>query len=143
MAKPPVLKRLSDVQAHRIGAGDTVLLAVLAGPADGSATTVVFEVWEPGGSQPPNSHSRSSETFLVLAGHGRAFSDDREVELAAGDVLTLQPGSLHRIENTSDSEKLYTITIMQNDDGFADLINNGPAASFDDSDMAVLAMVRP
>lgn len=143
MAKPPVLKRLSDVQAHRISTGDTVLLAVLAGPADGSATTVVFEVWEPGGSQPPNSHSHSSETFLVLAGHGRAFSDDREVELSAGDVLTLQPGSMHRIENTSDSEKLYTITIMQSDDGFADLINNGPAASFDDSDMAVLATVRP
>lgn len=141
MAKPPVLARLSDVLAHHISAGDTVKLAVLAGPADGSATTVVFEVWEPGGAQPPNSHQDSSETFVVLAGRGRAFSDEHEIDLSAGDTLTLQPGSIHRIVNTSATERLYSITIMQNDDGFADMINGGPVATLDEADLAVLGRV--
>jgi mannose-6-phosphate isomerase-like protein (cupin superfamily) len=104
-------------------------------------TPVVFEAWDPAGAQPANSHANSSETFVVLAGRGRAFSDEHEVELAAGDTLTLMPGSTHRIVNTSATERLYTITIMQNDDGFADLINNGPAATLDDADLAILAKV--
>jgi mannose-6-phosphate isomerase-like protein (cupin superfamily) len=141
MAAPPVLSRLADVKAHHITAGDTVKLAVLAGPAGGSATTVVFEVWDPAGAQPPNSHANSSETFVVLAGRGRAFSDEHEVDLAAGDTLTLMPGSTHRIVNTSATDRLYAITIMQNDDGFADMINNGPAATLDDADLAILAKV--
>nr|MDT0666424.1 cupin domain-containing protein [Micromonospora sp. DSM 115978] len=129
------------VVAHRISPTDTVRLAVLSGPAQGSATTVVFEVWEPGGSQPPNSHPSSTETFVVLAGRGTAHSDDHVRDIGPGDVLVLPPGSVHRIVNTSASERLYTITVMAPDDGFADLIERGPVVDLDPADLAVLRAV--
>lgn len=138
MTTPPLLKPLNEITAHHITAGDTVKLAVLTGPGDGSPTTVVFEVWEPGGAQPFNAHTDSVETFVVLAGHGRAESDEHTRDLAPGDVLVLPAGSRHRITNTSATERLYTLTVMSPDEGFAKLIENGPATALDEDDLAVL-----
>ncbi|MFF7135682.1 cupin domain-containing protein [Streptomyces sp. NPDC008196] len=143
MANPPLHTPLRDITAHHITAGDTVKLAVLTGPRDGSPTTVVFEVWEPGGAQPLNWHPESVETFVVLAGHGRAASDEHERDLAPGDVLVLPVGSKHRIVNTSDTERLYTLTVMAPDEGFADLIERGPVAALDEQDLAVLRAGTP
>lgn len=134
----PLLLSADAVQCHRISATDTVKLAVLAGPDTGSPTTVVFEVWEPGGSQPPNSHPDSAETFVVLSGSGIAYSDAHEEPLAPGDTITLMPGSVHRIVNTSPTARLYTLTIMHVDGGFAKLIQRGPAAELDEADLDVL-----
>lgn len=138
MTGAPVLRPPGDVQAHHISVGDTVKLAVLSGPRDGSDTSVSFEIWEPGGSQPPNSHSDSTETFIVLKGTGRAYSDEYVRDLAAGDVIVLPQGSTHRIENTSSTDRLYTITVMAPDDGFAALIEAGPTTTLDEGDLAVL-----
>ncbi|MBX6387441.1 MAG: cupin domain-containing protein [Frankia sp.] len=135
---PPVLRPLTEVTAHRISPSDTVRLAVLSGPDQGSPTTVVFEVWEPGGAQPPNSHPVSTETFVVLAGHGLAHCDGHTREIGPGDVLVLPPGSVHRIQNTSTTERLYTITVMAPDDGFAAMIERGPVIGLDPQDLAVL-----
>lgn len=138
MTTSPLLRPPDDIQAYLISAGDTVKLAVLSGPTHGSDTSICFEVWEPGGSQPPNSHDSSTETFVVLQGEGRAFSDEHVRDLAPGDVLILPVGSTHRIENTSDTERLYTITVMSPDDGFAALIERGQTTTLDDKDLAVL-----
>ncbi|MGP3968079.1 cupin domain-containing protein [Streptomyces sp. 6N223] len=138
MTAPPLHKPLRTLTPHHITAGDTVKLAVLTGPADGSPTTVVFEIWEPGGSQPLNWHDTAVETFVVLSGHGRAASDEHTRDLAPGDVLVLPRGSRHRITNASTTERLYTLTIMSPDEGFAALIERGPATTFDADDLAVL-----
>ncbi|RKN39045.1 cupin domain-containing protein [Streptomyces hoynatensis] len=138
MTTPPLHKPLRELTAHHISPGDTVKLAVLTGPADGSPTTVVFEVWEPGGAQPLNWHADSVETFVVLAGHGRAESDEHTRDLSPGDVLVLPAGSRHRITNTSDAERLYTLTVMSPDEGFAELIERGAATPLDEADLAVL-----
>ena len=142
MSEEFLVAGLKDVAAHRISEGDTVLLAVLSGPASGSSSSVCFEVWEPRGSQPPNSHPRSTETFVVLSGHGLAHSDGASHPLGPGDVLVLPPGSVHRIENLSDTERLYTITVMAPDDGFAALIERGPLAELEEQDLAVLKAAR-
>src|SRR4051812_3900658 len=99
MAAAPVVTSLPDITPHHIGENRTVKLAVLSGPADGSGTTVVFEIWEPGGSQPDNSHAASTETFVVLRGIARAYSDEHVVDLAAGNVIVLPAGSVHHIVN--------------------------------------------
>jgi mannose-6-phosphate isomerase-like protein (cupin superfamily) len=139
----PVVRHLSDVQPRLISPGDTVRLATLVRPADGTSTSVFYEVWEPSGAQPPNSHPDSTEIFVVLRGEGQAFSDDYRVDLRAGDVLVLPPGSVHRIVNTSPTERLYTVTIMASDPGalpggFAALVDRGTPAAWDDADRAVL-----
>lgn len=140
---PPILRHLDDVAPQLISPADTVKLALLAGPADGSSTSVFFEVWEPGGSQPDNTHPESTEIFVVLSGTGRAHSDEHAVDLVAGDTLVLHPGSNHRIVNTSPTERLYTVTIMADDGGampggFADLVAKGTVSEWDGSDTAVL-----
>ncbi|KAA9166119.1 cupin domain-containing protein [Amycolatopsis acidicola] len=143
MSTPPTLRHLAEVTPQLISAGDTVKLALLAGPADGSPASVFFEVWEPGGSQPDNSHPESTEIFVVLSGTGRAHSDEHTVPLRAGDALVLNPGSTHRIVNTSATERLYTVTIMAEDSGampggFAELVAKGTVVDWDGTDHDVL-----
>ncbi|MEU6537841.1 cupin domain-containing protein [Streptomyces sp. NPDC047000] len=143
MSTPPVVRHLDEVAPQLISPVDTVKLALLAGPADGSPTSVFYEVWEPGGSQPDNAHPDSTEIFVVLSGHGLAHSDEHTVPIGPGDVLVLPPGSVHRIENTSATERMYTVTVMAEDTGampggFAALVAAGTAAAWDDSDRAVL-----
>jgi hypothetical protein len=144
---PPVLRHLDDLTPHLIPPVETVKLACLAGPADGTPTSVFFEVWEPGGAQPDNSHPDSVEIFVFLSGHGIAYSDEHSVDVGPGDVLILPAGSVHRIENTSISERMYTVTIMADDDGalpggFAELVAAGPPALWDDVDEAALRSTK-
>jgi mannose-6-phosphate isomerase-like protein (cupin superfamily) len=139
----PVVRHLDDVLPMLISPADTVRLATLVRPSDGTETSVFFEVWEPSGAQPPNSHPGSTEIFVVLRGEGRAFSDEHSVDLRPGDVLILPPGSVHRIVNTSPTERLYTVTIMANDPGalpggFAALVDRGTPLAWDAADRAVL-----
>jgi mannose-6-phosphate isomerase-like protein (cupin superfamily) len=147
MSTAPIVRRLADVAPRLISPADTVRLACLAGPAEGSAASVFFEVWEPGGAQPDNSHPESTEIFVVLRGAGLAHSDEHTVPIGPGDVLVLPPGSVHRIENTSATERLYTVTIMAQDagalpGGFAALVGAGTAVAWDETDRAVLAPGR-
>jgi quercetin dioxygenase-like cupin family protein len=148
MSAPPVRRRLEEVLPRLISPADTVKLALLAGPDDQTPTSVFFEVWEPGGAQPDNSHPDSTEIFVVVSGHGIAHSDEHCVEVGPGDVLILPAGSVHRIENASPTERLYTVTIMANDDGampggFARLVAAGTPAGWDAADRAVLGAAGP
>lgn len=140
----PVVRHLDEVVPRLISPADTVRLATLVRPSDGTDTSVFFEVWEPAGGQPPNSHSDSTEVFVVLRGQGRAFSDEHVVDLKAGDVLILPPGSVHRVVNTSTAERLYAVTIMASDPGalpggFAALVDQGTPVPWDAADRAALA----
>ncbi|KGM09158.1 cupin domain-containing protein [Cellulomonas bogoriensis] len=140
---PPVVRRLSDLPAYLISPEDTVRLAELAGPAHGTNASVFLEIWEPGGAQPVNSHEESAEVFIVLSGQAQAHSDDETVELGPGDVLVLQPGSEHRIFNTSATDRLYTITVMANDGGFSALVTGGTPVELTAEDRAVLLGPTP
>jgi mannose-6-phosphate isomerase-like protein (cupin superfamily) len=141
--EPPVVHRIHELPAYLISPGDTVRLAELAGPRQGSGTSVFLEIWEPGGAQPLNSHEDSAEIFIVLSGCARAHSDDHAVDITAGDVLVLQPGSEHRIVNTSETDKLYTITVMANDGGFAKVVTDGTATSLTSDEISALVRITP
>jgi mannose-6-phosphate isomerase-like protein (cupin superfamily) len=148
MTAAPLLKHDSELTAYRISAHDTVRLVPLTGPADGSPASVFFEIWDPAGAQPDNSHPASVEIFVFLKGSGRAISDDHTVGVTAGDVLVLPEGSVHHIVNTSATERLYAVTVMANDlgsqpsdspvTGFHELVLGGVADALDDADRAVL-----
>lgn len=127
----------ASAPCHRISANDSVKLALVQEPATAEHPSVSFEVWEPGGAQPLNFHPRSVETFWFLCGHGVAECDGVETEVRAGQLLVLPPGSVHRIRNTGAS-RLYAVTTMTPDDGFADLITQGPTDHLDADDLAVL-----
>jgi mannose-6-phosphate isomerase-like protein (cupin superfamily) len=133
----PITIGQEDLEMHYITAGDTVRLGVLAGP-EVSPVTVILESWDSGGSQPPNSHPASTELFLFLRGRGVANCDGNEVAVKAGDTLVLPQTSVHFIRNAGGG-RMYSITLMSPDGGFADLIRRGPLAQTDDEDRAALA----
>ena len=118
----PVVIGPAELEMHYITAGDTVRLAVLAGP-EVSPVTVILESWEVGGAQPPNSHPHSTELFLFLKGEGVATCDGVEAPVAAGDTLVLPATSVHHIRNTGTG-RMYSITLMSPDDGFADAVSS-------------------
>lgn len=148
MADQPLLKSIADLPAYRITASDTVRLVPLTGPEDGSPTSVFVEIWDPKGRQPDNSHPDSVEIFVFLQGEGVAQSDEHSVEVRAGDVLVLPVGSVHHIENTSSTDRLYAITVMANDlgsqpeestmPGFHALVTSGVTVPLDEADLAVI-----
>jgi mannose-6-phosphate isomerase-like protein (cupin superfamily) len=77
------------------------------------------------------------EQFVVLAGNGRARCDGVETALARGDVLIVPPGSEHVIENAGPG-KLYCLTTMIPNEGFAELIRGGIAEDLGAADRSVL-----
>lgn len=136
-ALAPVVIDAEELRFHYISAGDTVRLAVLVGP-EVSPVTVLLEAWDVGGAQPPNSHPDATELFVFLRGEGRATCDDTEVDVRAGDTIVLPAGTLHHIRNTG-TERMYSLTMMCPDHGFAALVRRGLDAPVDDEDRSVLA----
>lgn len=144
MSNAPILKNIEELSAYLIGPSDPVKLVPLAGPLDGSPTSVFLEIWEPGGAQPDNTHPDSVEIFVVLSGEAEAHSDEHTVALGRGDVLVLPAGSVHTIRNTSATERLYTVTIMAVDnegsmpEGFEHLVVSGTPTTLDEQDKAAV-----
>ena len=104
---------------------------------DGVSFTLVVEIFEPGGKTPPNTHEVAEEVFFVMAGTGRALAAGESREIGPGDVLVLRPGTEHIVENTG-SGKLYCLTMMTPNEGFAELIRNGTPVELTADDRAVI-----
>jgi mannose-6-phosphate isomerase-like protein (cupin superfamily) len=135
---PIVLRSVADVEARRIAPGDTNYFALLFEPeADGIDPVCVVEIFTVGGATPPNTHRYAHEFFYVLAGEGVALCGGESHSIAKGDALMLRPGAEHIIKNTGDG-KLYTLTFMVPNEGFAELIRAGQPVPLDEEDIAVL-----
>lgn len=122
---------------YYISAGDTVKLAVMHFPDTLHDVSVIYEIWDVGGAQPPNMHENSVETFFFLSGSGVAHCDDSITEISSGGFLLLPPGTTHRIINTGKS-RLYAVTTMSPDAGFAKMITSGIPTNFDPEDLDIL-----
>ena len=135
---PMFRKSAGSCACYRIKASDTNYFVLLADPVNAGVPFItVVEIFEPGGLTPPNAHVAAWEQFVVLAGTGVARCDGRETALACGDVLVVPPGVEHVVENTGPG-KLYCLTTMIPDEGFADLIHGGIPMALDDDDRRVL-----
>jgi mannose-6-phosphate isomerase-like protein (cupin superfamily) len=132
-----IARRAADLQGFRISPQDSNYFACLFDPTDGVGFTLVVEIFAPGGATPPNTHSVASETFLVLAGEGVAVADGVEMPIGPGDAFTLRPGTEHVVRNTG-AGKLYCLTLMVPNEGFAELIRNGEPVALAAEDIAVL-----
>ena len=131
MPTPSIAKRAADLRAFRIAPADTNYFACLLDPlADGVSFTLVVEIFEPGGKTPPNTHTIAEEAFFVLAGTGKASADGDTRDIGPGDVLVLRPGVEHVVANTG-SGKLYCLTMMTPNEGFAELIRAGAPGGTD------------
>jgi len=131
-------QRASTAKAFRISPSDTNYFAMLFDPATDQIEPVfVVEIFARGGKTPPNAHQHAHEFFYVLQGEGLAYCDGEAKPIRRGDALLVRPGSEHVIENTG-AGKLYTLTVMMPNEGFAELIRNGKPVELDAEDLKVL-----
>jgi mannose-6-phosphate isomerase-like protein (cupin superfamily) len=136
---PAIAKRAGELKAFRIAPNDSNYFACMLDPlADGVSFTLVVEIFEPGGKTPPNTHAVAEEAFFVLAGTGKASAGGESRDIGPGDVLVLRPGTEHVVENTGPG-KLYCLTMMTPNEGFAELIRNGTPIELTADDRAVIA----
>ena len=139
MAAPVLARRPAELRGFRIAPGDSNYFACLFDPlADGVSFTLVVEIFMPGGRTPPNTHRAAEESFFVLAGHGRALADGAAMPIGPGDAFVLRPGVEHVVENTGEG-KLYCLTLMVPNEGFAEMIRAGSEVELTDEDRAVIA----
>jgi mannose-6-phosphate isomerase-like protein (cupin superfamily) len=138
MAAPVLARRAADLRGFRIAPTDSNYFACLFDPvADGVTFTLVVEIFEPGGRTPPNTHSAAEECFFVLAGSGKAYADGVEMPIGPGDCFVLRPGTEHVVVNDT-AEKLYCLTMMTPNEGFAELIRAGVPVELGADDIAVI-----
>ena len=131
-------EQTAKAQAFRIGPDDTNYFAMLFdGEKDAIENIFVVEIFTKGGATPPNTHSDAHEFFYVLHGEGIARCGDKSLPIKKGDALLLRPGNEHVVENTG-SGKLYTLTVMTPNQGFAELIRSGQPVELDAEDLSVL-----
>lgn len=129
---------VAEAKAFRISPSDCNYFVMLFEPSrDRVENVYVVEIFSVGGMTPPNIHHRAHEFFYVLEGKGVARCDGREVAVRQGSALLLRPGHEHVVENTG-AGKLYTLTIMTPNEGFAELILNGTEVALDAEDREVL-----
>ncbi len=134
----PLLRRARDCRVSRISPADTNKFVMMVDPvADRMPFISVVEIFEPGGKTPPNVHQHAHEMFYVLSGRGRAHCGGKTYDVEKGDTLVLPPGLEHVVENTG-SEKLYCLTVMIPNEGFAELIRGGADQTLDAADRAVI-----
>lgn len=130
-----------SAQAFRIGPTDTNYFAILFDKhQDGIDPIFVIEIFNVDGATPPNEHAHAHEFFYVLDGEGVALCGGKEVALSKGKALLLNPGNEHVVRNTGSS-KLYTLTVMTPNEGFAELIRSGEPVELDEEDLRVLSGV--
>jgi quercetin dioxygenase-like cupin family protein len=138
MTAPVIGKRARDLRGFRIAPTDTNYFACLFDPLeDGVSFTLVVEIFEPGGRTPPNTHQAAEECFFVLAGSGKAYADGKETPIGPGDAFVLKPGVEHVVVNDTQ-QKLYCLTLMTPNEGFAELIRSGIPVPLGEDDIAVL-----
>jgi len=138
MTAPVIGKRATELQGFRIAPTDSNYFACLLDPlADGVSFTLVVEIFEPGGKTPPNTHQAAEECFFVLRGHGTAIAAGESIPIGPGDCFVLRPGVEHVVENPGPG-KLYCLTMMAPNEGFAELIRNGTPVELAPDDLAVL-----
>lgn len=142
-AKEVPVRRAVDCRVSRISPSDTNKFAMLVDPlADGTPFVSAVEIFEVGGKTPPHFHATAHEMFYVLSGSGHCRCDDGLThEIRQGDTLVLPPGREHVIENTG-AERLYCLTVMVPNEGFAEMIRNGQPMMLDQADRAVIAGSR-
>ncbi len=138
MSTSSVARRAGDLRAFRIAPTDSNYFACMLDPVeDGVSFTLVVEIFETGGKTPPNTHSIAEEVFFVMSGTGRAFVDGETCDVGPGDVFVVRPGTVHVVENTGPG-KLYCLTMMTPNEGFAELIRNGTEVELTPEDRGVI-----
>lgn len=148
----PRLVRPEDLHGFRFGEQDHCRLALLSTPDDlepapeggaGSAAarngapTVFLEIHDASDCVPFHSHHEAAELFFVLRGTALFHAGDRTIRAMGGDFVVVPPDLPHDLQNPGPG-RLYLITVLSRDAGFAELLQHSIPTPLDAEDLAVL-----
>ncbi len=137
-SEPAIARGPQNYETFKISPSDTNRMALIADPIrDRVPFTAIVEIFDVGGKTPPNSHSEAFEMFYVLSGTGIAYCNGEAFPVGPGDSVVVRPGHEHIVENTGEA-RLYCLTVMVPNEGFAELIRAGIPMPLDTLDLAVL-----
>lgn len=132
-------RKLRDCKVYRIKREDANKFALLADPiGEGTGFITVIEIFDVGGKTPPNSHVAADELFYVLHGEGVAVCEGKRFPVRKGSSFLVRAGAEHVVENTG-ATRLYCLTTMVPNEGFAELIRGGVEDVLDEEDLRVLS----
>ncbi len=135
---PVITRRIGDLETFRISDKDTNYFAMIADPIrDNVPFSIFVEVFEPGGKTPWHHHGHAHEMFYVLSGEGKSICNGEETAVKQGESFIVRPGHDHEVVNTG-TEKLYCLTVMLPNEGFAELVRSGCRVPLTPEDVAVL-----
>lgn len=140
MSAPAVILRsIADFETFRIKPSDTNRMALFVDPIRDRTPFIGFvEVFDKGGATPPNTHEHAYEMFYVLEGEGVATCAGLSSPVKKGDFLMVTPGHEHVITNAGEG-RLYCLTFMLPNEGFAELVRAGIPDPLDGEDARTLA----
>jgi mannose-6-phosphate isomerase-like protein (cupin superfamily) len=135
---PVITRRIGDLETFKIKDTDSNYFAMIADPIrDKVPFSIFLEVFEPGGKTPWHHHGHAHEMFLVLSGKGKSICNGEEIHVGPGESFIVRPGHDHEVVNTG-TEKLYCLTVMIPNEGFAELVRSGFRVPLNPADIAVL-----
>jgi mannose-6-phosphate isomerase-like protein (cupin superfamily) len=127
-----------QLQAYRFSESDHCRLALIADPSTHSGgPTLMLEIHDASERVPPHRHAHAVELYFVLRGRVRFHVDGDTIEASTGDSVVVPEGSLHDFENPGP-ERLYLLTVVSSDDGFAEQLRHGIPSPLDAEDLQVL-----
>ena len=132
----PRILHPEQLQGYRLGSQDHCRLALL-NRAEPGGCTVFLEVHDPCDRVPLHCHHHAAELFFVLRGTVVFHVGDRSISASGGDVVVVPEEALHDLENPGH-ERVYLLTVLSCDGGFADLLEHGIPTPLDADDLAVL-----
>lgn len=133
-----------QLQGYRFNEQDHCRLALLSAPTDGDddsaaeeAMTLFVEIHDPCDRVPLHCHHRSAEFYFVLRGTVLFHIERRSITARTGDFVAVPADAVHDFENPGP-ERLYLLTVLNHDEGFAELLRNGIPTDLDPEDLQVL-----
>ena len=122
----PLIRRARDCRTSRIKPADTNKFVVLVDPlADKSPFISVVEIFDVGGKTPRHHHGHAHEMFYVLSGRGKAHCNGETFDMEKGDTLIAAAGLGPCGREHQEPAKLYCLTVMVPNEGFAEMIRDG------------------
>lgn len=136
--EPVIVRRVGDYDTFRIKREDGNYMAMIVDTLkDGVPFNAFIEVFEPGGATPMHHHGHAHEMFFVLSGEGESVCEGKTHPIRTGDSFLVRPGHDHVVRNTGP-DKLYCLTVMVPNEGFAELVRSGLPMALPGEDLHLL-----
>jgi mannose-6-phosphate isomerase-like protein (cupin superfamily) len=143
----PRIVHPDQLHGFRLSEHDHCRLALLSAPSDAdrrddpvptaSPLTIFLEIHDPSDRVPFHSHHHAAELFFVLRGQALFHVGERTIEACGGDFVVVPEEALHDLQNPGPG-RLYLLTVLSRDAGFASMLEGGIPSPLDAEDLAVL-----